>query len=465
MTTIEMSQSMPPDAPMEMGQPFRMLLAVVGSPTSDGRQFEDFAIRQPPLTVYSQMINASGHDDAPIAGKLLFAVQRPAEDGTIEVWAYGMLDSEGAAGQETIRLIAGEYLRGVSVDAAIDVSLATVDENGVEHYSGVEIGAATIVGFPAFRETQIELLDVLPDPATVLATVGTAPVAILASAAVADAPPRGWFDNPRLERRTGLSVDAAGRIVGHLYGWGECHIGGPPGRCVTVPRGTVDGSIFASQDGRGVLCSDGTIAPTGPIVLSADHADLGRGMNWQRARDHYAHTGLAVADVACGEDEHGIWVAGMVRPGAPDEAVHALRASAPSGDWRTVLDRRTVGGKLQLVAILMVNMPGFPAIAASLSGGQMDALITSSPIVASGAEHACSCGGGITASGDEGEPIPGTLEETTGPGLAEVAEKVDELHRIITEPIRAARIAEIDEAMAPPPPEPRPALADLLHKA
>lgn len=61
-----------------------------------------------------------------------------------------------------------------------------------------------------------------------------------------------------------------------------------------------------------------------------------------------------MADVAIGEDEHGIWVAGAVRPGAAPEQVHALRGSPLSGDWRWI------DGEYELVAALAVNTPGFP---------------------------------------------------------------------------------------------------------
>jgi 2'-5' RNA ligase len=81
--------------------------------------------------------------------------------------------------------------------------------------------------------------------------------------------------------------------------------------------------------------------------------------------DHYADTGRAVADVTIGEDRHGIWVAGKLRPGVSDADVATLRGSALSGDWRPI------GGNLELAGILAVNNPGFlvdrhEALAASL---------------------------------------------------------------------------------------------------
>ena len=73
------------------------------------------------------------------------------------------------------------------------------------------------------------------------------------------------------------------------------------------------------------------------------------------AVSHYDNTGTAVADVAAGEDDHGIWVAGAMRPGVSEQQMYNLKATgALSGDWRRI------GGNLELVAALAVNVPGFP---------------------------------------------------------------------------------------------------------
>jgi hypothetical protein len=75
-----------------------------------------------------------------------------------------------------------------------------------------------------------------------------------------------------------------------------------------------------------------------------------------------------VADVAVGEDAFGIWFSGIIRPSATDAQRHALKASGRiSGDWRNI------GGNLEMVAGLVVNVPGLPiphALAASANGIQ-----------------------------------------------------------------------------------------------
>jgi hypothetical protein len=89
------------------------------------------------------------------------------------------------------------------------------------------------------------------------------------------------------------------------------------------------------------------------------------------AAAHYEDTGAVVADVSCGEDQHGIWVAGALRPDVTDAQVRALRSAPLSGDWRRH------GGGLELVAALAVNVPGFPVprVSALAASGVPEALV------------------------------------------------------------------------------------------
>jgi hypothetical protein len=172
--------------------------------------------------------------------------------------------------------------------------------------------------------------------------------------------PAAWFTDPGLDRVTHLTVTEEGRVFGHLAEWDVCHIG-YDGVCVVAPHSESDYAYFASKS---VLLDDGTSARTGVISLGGGHA--GRG-GVRATTDHYDSTSTAVADVCVGEDEHGIWCAGWVRPGVTDEQVVALRASDVSGDWREV------GGGLELVAALAVNVAGLPVV--SVSDGIQVALV------------------------------------------------------------------------------------------
>lgn len=161
-------------------------------------------------------------------------------------------------------------------------------------------------------------------------------------------PPAAWFSDPKLSVPTGITVDASGRIYGHAAQWGSCHIG-YSNECVPVPREN-DHPFFMTGE---LTTAEGTTVSVGQITVGTGHANMSSGA--QAASSHYDHTGWAVADVVVGNDAHGIWVAGAVRPDADSGKVHQLRASGQvSGDWRRI------GGKLRLVALLGVNVPGFP---------------------------------------------------------------------------------------------------------
>jgi hypothetical protein len=174
-------------------------------------------------------------------------------------------------------------------------------------------------------------------------------------------PPAEWFADPALDAATAVTVTPDGRVYGHAAAWGTCHTG-MPGRCVEPPRAQDGYSWFLLGS---VECSDGFEACVGQITMGTGHADLRAGVH--AASRHYDNTGSVVADVAVGEDEHGIWVAGAIRPDADEDAVRALKGAKLSGDWRSV------NGQYRLVALLAVNVPGFPverarALAASGCG-------------------------------------------------------------------------------------------------
>lgn len=188
------------------------------------------------------------------------------------------------------------------------------------------------------------------------------------TAAAAPRPPRSWFDDPGLAAPTALTVTEDGRVYGHLAVWGTCHTAYADA-CVTPPRSQSGYAFFHTG---AVLTDDGEV-PVGRVTIDTGHA--GRRLSAASASHHYDHTGAAVADVRAGEDEHGIWVAGAVRPGVSDEQVAALRASPLSGDWRTV------GGTLELVAALGVNSPGFPVARALVASGRTVTLQSAGALV------------------------------------------------------------------------------------
>lgn len=188
-------------------------------------------------------------------------------------------------------------------------------------------------------------------------------------------PPAAWFADPKLSLPTPITVADDGRIYGHAAQWGSCHIG-QEGVCVQPPHEDAHPYYRTGE----VACDDGSRVAVGQITVGTGHAPLNLGAS--PAAEHYDNTGAAVADVAVGNDQHGIWVAGAIRPGADPLKVYELQAAGQvSGDWRRI------GGELRLVGLLAVNVPGFPVpkMRARVASGQPQALLAAGrPTVAWG---------------------------------------------------------------------------------
>ena len=194
-------------------------------------------------------------------------------------------------------------------------------------------------------------------------TCGTCQRTVVVAAGGPAVPPADWFTDPQLTGPTPLTITDDGRVFGHIATWGTCHTGSTAGSCVTPPRSATNYAYFRT----GVRETTGGDVPVGQITLGGGHADLH--LSYRGAIEHYDDVATAVADVAAGEDAHGIWVAGALRPGVTDEQLLALRAASPSGDWRNI------GGNLELVAAHAVNSPGFPV--ARVASGRRLALVAS----------------------------------------------------------------------------------------
>jgi hypothetical protein len=179
-------------------------------------------------------------------------------------------------------------------------------------------------------------------------------------------PPAAWFSNPDLPFYCGIVVTDQGRLYGHAAPWGACHIGFD-GECVTVPRESEHSHYMTGE----TVCDDGSRVAVGQVTVGTGHAPLHFGA--QPAAEHYDNTGTAVADVAVGNDKHGIWIAGAIRPNADPLSVYELRASGRvSGDWRRI------GGQLRMVGMLGVNVAGFleeAKMRTLVSAGQPQALV------------------------------------------------------------------------------------------
>lgn len=181
--------------------------------------------------------------------------------------------------------------------------------------------------------------------------------ALIAGAQLAPAaPPREWFEDPKLTGPTPLTITDDGRVFGHVAAWGTCHVG-IGDSCVQPPKSLTSYAYFHTGE---VATADGGRVAVGRLTYGGGHAQANLG--YRAAAEHYDQTSNVGALVRAGEDEHGIWVAGTVAPDADDSAVRAMRAAPLSGDWRRI------GGNLEMVAALHVNTAGFPIPRALTAG-------------------------------------------------------------------------------------------------
>jgi hypothetical protein len=345
----------------------------------------------------------------------------------------------GEYGQEAERLVRNGFIRGVSAD--LDQFEANEERPDLAEEDSGKIGAdklvitharvmaVTLVPKPAFQECQIYLVDdekkqediVIPDGVYVDEMDAVEASALVACGVVAGAipvtPPRTWFDSPKLQKATPLTVDDEGRVFGHIAAWHVDHIGLSFG--TKPPRSR---SKYAYFHTGVVRAEDGTDVPVGQLTLAGGHASLEASA--AEAVRHYDDTASAIADVHAGEDAYGIWVAGALRPGTTPEQVRALRASAPSGDWRPIK------GQLELVAVCQVNVPGFPIARARVASGAVMALVAA--------------GAGVLArmKSDPVAELSARVHKLEQLENAELSAKADEA-RAKFAPIREAKAAEL----------------------
>lgn len=200
--------------------------------------------------------------------------------------------------------------------------------------------------------------------------LGTEVQALYASATQTMAPPDSAFEDPGFTGPTPISITASADgewnlISGHGATWDACHIGFP-GACTAAPH---EGFHDFYRLGE-VITASGARLPVGTITMATGHAPT-TGIDPRRAAEHYDNTGSMVAIVASGEDRHGIWVAGVIKPGVTAGKLMELRAAKLSGDWRRI------GGMFRLVAMLAVNVPGFPVprTRVGMSNGEQVSLV------------------------------------------------------------------------------------------
>lgn len=385
--------------------------------TGDGRLIEggalswDFAVETPNLRFVTEDVGA--HDGAVTVGKVLGIERR---DGGV-IWAFGDFDMASEEGREAYRQVREERQNGVSMDmddVSFEIRVAgelfdevnalfaepEYDEDGepieAEEPERDEDGRVTVATINADDEVmvttagRIRALTIVAVPAFAGARIGIqdAPVdededdenvvrstnaSALIAAAAPVAPPASWFDKPQFSGPTPLTITSEGRVYGHAALWGTCHLSHTAGgKCVSPPNSP---SNYAWFHTGALETAEGDIISVGHLTMGTGHA--ADTLTAAETAAHYDNTGRVAADVRMYEDQWGMAFAGGLRPGLTPEQVREFRAAPISGDWRRV------GGALEFVAGLSVNVPGFgvPRPHGRISKNDLQSLVASGIVV------------------------------------------------------------------------------------
>lgn len=296
--------------------------------------------------------------EGPLEGSIFsFALFNPNGDNGHDPATVYLLD--GGGDRAGIEFLAAELCHRVE-EAIGSTRFPEQHKPFVPHVTagyGVPVEQLTYTGPVTFDRLRVALGDDVTD----FPLGGGSPIV----ASAAPLPPASWFTQPALDGPTAPVVEdmtpAGARVYGHLACWGTCHIGFN-GKCVTPPRSATGYAYFMVHSTRVTDMDDNVhTIPVGYGTLGTGHADIRR--DALAAAEHYDNTGTVAFEYAVGEDEHGIWFAGRMLPGLPDAMEHKARGAVFSGDWRTIR------GRLELVASLGVNVPGFPVPRVRVASG------------------------------------------------------------------------------------------------
>lgn len=393
-----------PEGGIAAGRGARFHMSFVeGELSVDGRVIDPGATqfdRPPPLPVMLMTANeGGGHMGARLSG----VIDQQTRTGSV-VHLYGNFDAGSEAGQEHERLVREGVLTTWSPDFSSDSDVTIegaeeeilMGEGGVMHLTrGTIIGgtgcpfpaltsarieALAAGGFPVADVGRIEIVDeslassgLSLDVTRALEAVDKVESALQADGAPAR-PPAAWFNDPGLPCPTPLTITNEGRVMGHAAQWGVCHTSFLD-ECVLAPHSAHDYAFFLTGT---IETAEGELRRVGQLTMGCGHADTDPRITAAAAKAHYdgGPGACAFADVTMGEDEHGVWFSGALRPGITDEQRRVALSQALSGDWRPL------DGALELVAVLSVPVPGFPILASAaprptvrLSAGKVVAMV------------------------------------------------------------------------------------------
>lgn len=364
-----------------------------------------FSWMQMPLTAHVMTVLADGHDGAEVAARTdamkrvavadaaaLFPELEFSPTAEVAVVAFGEFDN-GEAGIEAERLVRDRVLRRVSVQprnvaAEWDCIRTGIDEEtgdewcelGAVRFLAYQIAGFSILDSPGVESTDIriasdddeavfEALADLGQGEGLPFTEGAEPLTASTGLAAQLTPPGAYFPEPDVgpgltayTRVQVLAADADGwmRIVGHVAphtpeSQAQCHVDYPD-ECKVAPVSPTEYGNFLA--GIGIPLDDGRMIHPGVVTMSGSHAPLfdrhGQPLSASAALAAYSDQDQVVAYVTSGDDEHGWWISGVIRPDLAPERLLALQAGKLSGDWRWI-----PGVGLDAIAVHVVNTPGF----------------------------------------------------------------------------------------------------------
>ena len=399
------------------------VIAVVGTPTSDGRMLSsdiDLSFRDFPLPLMWTKQSSQGHLDAFTVGVLESA---RVDDG--KVLASGYMLNSPEADEAADQIAHGVTAPSVDLAAAEWVMTDQAGGELCQTITKAELIGTTLVATPAFGVTRIALN-----------TMRESRDVALVAAAAEDFRPRVYdhrlFENPNLPGPTLPTMGDDGRIYGHLACFGQCHRS-IQSECVIAPRSRSEYAHFHTSPA--VRLDNGQRLPVGRLTVGTGHAPSHARPG--AAAAHYDNTGTCFALVRVGEDAHGIWFSGVAAPWATPEQIEMGLSSPLSGDWRDF------GSGLELVAALAVNTPGFSARGRSDEQGRPIALVAALGPVAT----------------EDIQLTYDTVKDAVKDALAEAARQQEQDRLAAERDALLARAAEITH-----PPTPGEEIAELLSR-
>jgi hypothetical protein len=365
-----------------------------------------------PFTLKFQPAEDHGHEGSMVAGRI-DAIWR---DGALIRWT-GVMDSAGVVGAEAERLIAGDFVRGISImaddltesdiecvyppppdptlmpmvsgepmEAAPDAMPVEIEmpEPVMEIYHHGRVRSLTIVAEPAYLEATISfgvspfsppavpeadplaeaMLELDAEDAAAAQALEPVVVASSYTITIPELWPEAWFQQPTDAELAmcaagggAVQITPQGRVFGLLAPAGVDHRAfRASGQRLQVPRG-IDYSEWQNKTAI-VAGADGGVYKirAGTVTFGCGHASPTdpRRADPSWAADHYDNSCSVAMRARAGEHPRfGTWFAGALAHGLTASSLEQIMGCALSGDWQ--------GGKLK--AALLVPCEGFPVAA------------------------------------------------------------------------------------------------------